>query len=190
MYGLAGLLVGDHAIAEDAVQEALLRAWRNLPHLREPARFQAWLRSLVVNASRDLGRKLGRRRRDVALEWQHEPAAGDQLGTVLDRDQLCRAFRLLNTPERAVLALRYYLDLSGAAAAATLGIPELTYRSRVHRALRALHAILAAEERRTAADAESEARRQIGRGYPRSADASDRFDGHPGLAVSSSPRAS
>lgn len=147
LYGLAGLLLSDRTRAEDAVQEALLRAWRDLPSLREARRFGAWLRRLVVNASRDEGRKLGRRKREIELGPQHERAAGGQLDGLLDRDELSTAFRRLDPEERTVVALRYYLDLSTADAAASLGIREVTYRSKLHRALRTLSAALAADAR-------------------------------------------
>jgi RNA polymerase sigma factor (sigma-70 family) len=150
LYGLAGLLLHDRGRAEDAVQEGLLRAWRDLPRLREPAKFGAWLRGLVINAAHDEGRKLGRRRGEVALRPQHERSAGDELGALLDRDELSRAFGRLTTDQRTVLALRYYLDLPSAEAAASLGMRQVTYRSKVHRALRALRAALAAEAHTTA----------------------------------------
>lgn len=149
LYGLAGLLLADRARAEDAVQEALLRAWRDLPALRDPGRFLPWLRRLVVNAAHDEGRRLGRRRAEVALEPHHDATVSDDLGRLLDRDELSRAFQRLSREERTVVALRYYLDLSTADAAATLGLREVTYRSRLHRAIRALGAALAADARTT-----------------------------------------
>lgn len=150
LYGLAGLLLSDRARAEDAVQEGLLKAWRDLPRLREADRFGAWLRRLVVNASHDEGRRLGRRRREVELGPQHDRASGDELAGMLDRDELGRAFRRLKKEERTVVALRYYLDLSTADAAASLGIREVTYRSKLHRAIRTLGAALAADSRAAA----------------------------------------
>ena len=88
----------------------------------------------MVNASHDEGRRLGRRRREVELGPAADRAAGDDMRAVLDRDEMSRAFGRLMREERAVLALRYYLDLSTADAAATLGIREVTYRSKLHRA--------------------------------------------------------
>lgn len=148
LYGLAGLLLRDRSRAEDAVQDALLNAWRDLPKLRDPARFDAWLRRLVVNAAHDEGRRLGRRRREVELDvTYHGGSVADEFGGLLDRDELMRAFRRLKDEERAVIALRYYLDLSNAEAAAALGVREVTYRSKLHRALRTLNAALAADAR-------------------------------------------
>jgi RNA polymerase sigma-70 factor (ECF subfamily) len=150
LYGLAGLLLPDRSRAEDAVQEALLKAWRDLPKLREPAKFGAWLRKLVVNSAHDEGRRLKRRRPETELKPHHDRAAGDELDGLLQRDEIARAFRRLKEGERTVIALRYYVDLSNADAAATLGIREVAYRSKLHRALRALSAALAADARGTA----------------------------------------
>ena len=150
LYGLAGLLLSDRSRAEDAVQEGLLRAWRDLPKLRDADKFVAWLRRLVVNAAHDEGRRLGRRRREVELGPTHDHAVGDELAGMLDRDEIARAFKRLNPEERTVVALRYYMDLSNGDAAATLGIREVTYRSKLHRAIRALRAALAADARATA----------------------------------------
>ena len=147
LYGLAGLLLPDRGRAEDAVQEALLRAWRDLPQLREVGKFPAWLRRLVVNASHDEGRRLGRRKREVELQPHHDPGEPDELDGLLDRDELSQAFRRLDEQERTVVALRYFLDLSTSDAAATLGMREVTYRSKLHRALRMLNAALAADAR-------------------------------------------
>ncbi|MGH2380231.1 MAG: RNA polymerase sigma factor, partial [Candidatus Limnocylindria bacterium] len=119
LYGLAGLLLSDRTRAEDAVQEALLRAWRDLPRLRDAEKFLPWLRRLVVNASHDEGRRLGRRRHEVDLAPQHDRGGADEFGSLLDRDELSRAFRRLTEAERTVIAMRYSLDLSTADAAAS-----------------------------------------------------------------------
>ncbi len=148
LHGLAGLLLRDPSRAEDALQNALVNAWRDLPKLREPEQFEAWLRRLVVNASHDEGRRLKRRRGETSLAAHHEPrTTGGIGGGLADRDEIARAFRRLKEEERQVVALRYYADLSNAEAAAALGIREVTYRSKLHRALRALQAALAAEAR-------------------------------------------
>jgi RNA polymerase sigma-70 factor (ECF subfamily) len=151
LYGLAGLLLRDHHRAEDAVQEALLRAWRDLPRLREPDRFDAWLRRLVVNATHDEGRRLRRRRGEVELAPHHEPPTSGGMGQLEDRDELLVGFHRLSQEERTVVALRYYLDLSTADAAASLGIGEVTYRSKLHRSLRKLQSALEATRRQARA---------------------------------------
>lgn len=149
LHGLAGLILRDSARAEDAVQEALLKAWRDLPRLRDPERFIAWLRRLAVNACHDEGRRLRRRRGEVALGPEHDRAAraGDGFEAMIQRDELVRGFRGLTQEERTVIGLRYYLDLSTAEAAAALGMREGTYRSKLHRAIRTLSAALAADAR-------------------------------------------
>ncbi len=142
LYGLAGLLVGDAGAAEDVTQEALLRAWRDLPRLRDPERFDAWLHRLVVNAAHDEGRRRRRRGHPVPIGRAAEPVMADGVDALAQRDELAAGFRSLSPPERAVLALRYYLDLSTADAARVVGVGEVAYRSRVHRALNKLrHAI-------------------------------------------------
>lgn len=148
LYGLAGLIVRDRTTAEDAVQDALLKAWRDLPTLRAADRFDAWVRRLVINACYDIGRRR-RRRPEVALVVEHAGALDDTQEQVALRDELERAFRRLTPDERSVIALRYYLDLSSSEAAAALGIGEVALRSRLHRAIRAMAAALAAEARPT-----------------------------------------
>jgi RNA polymerase sigma-70 factor (ECF subfamily) len=149
LHGLAALILRDSNRAEDAVQEALLRAWRDLPRLREVDRFGAWLRRLLVNACHDEGRRLARRRGETELiSAGSEPAvSGDDFADLIRRDEMARGFRGLTEQERTVLALRYYLDLPSAEAAAVLGMRETTYRSKVHRAIRVLGAALAADAR-------------------------------------------
>ena len=60
LYGLARMILRDPDRAEDATQEALVKAWRELPRLRDPDRFEAWLRRLLVNACYDEARRAGR----------------------------------------------------------------------------------------------------------------------------------
>jgi RNA polymerase sigma-70 factor (ECF subfamily) len=148
LYAIAGLLLGDRPAAEDAVQEALLKAWRDLPSLRDANRFEAWLRRLLVNACHDEGRRR-RRRNETPLLGDGHVAPIDAFAGVVRRDELERAFRWLRTEDRAVVVLRYYLELPTAEAAASLGMREGTLKSKLHRALKALAAALAAEARAT-----------------------------------------
>lgn len=148
MYGVAGLITGSHDRAEDAVQEALIHAWRDLPRLREVSKFDAWLHRLLINACHDQGR--GRRRRgetsltDQALTGERDPAQA-----IVDRDELERAFRWLSHEDRAVIVLRHYLGLSTVEAAAVMGMREGTLKSRLHRAMKSMAAAVAAEARPT-----------------------------------------
>ena len=143
----AWLILRDSEQAKDAVQNALVRAWRDLPTLRDPDRFDAWLHRLVVRACIDEARRLRRHRVDVELTEIHAPAVAGVESAIADRDQIERGFRRLDTDQRAVLVLHYYLGLSLDEAADALGIPPGTVRSRLHRATAAMRAALEADAR-------------------------------------------
>ena len=148
LYGTAGLILGDHGSGQEAAQAALIRAWRDLPTLRDPARFDAWLYRLLVNACRDEARKRQRgRQREIALDAQEPMASADPFSRLADRDELDRAFARLTPDQRAILALVHYRDLTVPEAARAIGTPLGTAKSRLHRALDALRAALAAEAR-------------------------------------------
>jgi RNA polymerase sigma-70 factor (ECF subfamily) len=142
---VARLILRDSALAQDAVQEALIRAWRDLPGLRDPDRFDAWLRRLTLNACLDAVRRRRRRPVEVGLSVGVPPFGGDSSGLIADRDQLERGFRQLSFDHRVVLVLHYYEGLAVPAVAETLGIPLGTAQSRLHRALDAMRAALAAD---------------------------------------------
>jgi RNA polymerase sigma-70 factor (ECF subfamily) len=139
---VARLILRDQELARDAVQEAYIRAWRDLPGLRDPVRFDAWLHRLTVNACLDAVRRRRRRPIEVELNPILPPSVGDQTAHVADRDQLERGFRRLSTEQRAVLVLHYYAGMSVPALAETLGVPLGTAQSRLGRALTALRADL------------------------------------------------
>jgi RNA polymerase sigma-70 factor, ECF subfamily len=141
---VARLILRDPDLARDAVQEAYVRAWRNLPGLRDPARFDAWLHRLVVNAALDAMRR--RRRRPIEVDLDPiGPVVADQTSLVADRDQLERGFRRLGPDQRAVLVLHYYVGMPVPAVAETLGIPLGTAQSRLARAMVTLRAAMAAD---------------------------------------------
>jgi RNA polymerase sigma-70 factor (ECF subfamily) len=146
---IARLILHDYTAAEDAVQEALVDAWRNLRGLRDPDRFDPWLNRILVRTCQDARRRAGRRG-TVELPWlvDDAPALGDSQASLAVADQLERGLRLLTIEQRTVLVLTYYLDLSLADAAATIGIPVGTMKSRLNRSLAALRAVLEADERR------------------------------------------
>ena len=146
MYALARLIVRDVDRAEDATQEALVRAWRELPRLRDPSRFQAWLRRLLVNACYDEGRQV-RRRAEVALLIEHHPAIPDARTGIVDRDRLDRAFRRLPLEPRVVVVLSHVEGLTHEEIAATLGLPLGTVKSRARYALAGLRSAIEADER-------------------------------------------
>ena len=140
-------ILRDLGLAEDATQQALLSIWRDLPQLRDPARFDAWSYRLLVRACYA---EAGRTRRwapNIHLLPADEPMAADSLSTVVDRDQLERAFRRLTLDQRTVVVLRHYLDLPLDQVAETLGIPAGTAASRLHYAMRGLRAAVDADAR-------------------------------------------
>ena len=147
---VARLILRDHELARDAVQEAYIRAWRDLPGLRDPQRFDAWLHRLTVNACLDAVRRRRRRPIEVDLSPMLPPTVGDHAGNIADRDQLERGFRRLRAEQRAVLVLHYYVGLSASAVAESLDIPVGTAQSRLNRALTELRAAIAADERQPA----------------------------------------
>jgi len=145
--GAARLITRDIALAEDAVQEALTRAWRDLPTLRDPDRYEAWLHRLLVRSCFDELRKTRARRVEVTLTDKHQPVAQGVESGVVDRDELERGFRRLAPEQRAVVVLHFYLGLSLADTAHALGVRPGTARSRLHRAVRTLRAALDADAR-------------------------------------------
>ena len=129
------------------MQSAFLGAWRDLPSLRDPARFQAWLRRLLVRACYEEADKQRAFRMNVRVV-SIEPAVADSSGALADRDQLERAFRWLTVEQRSVIVLHFYSGLAMTEVSLAIGIPEGTARSRLHYALRSLRGSLDAEGRR------------------------------------------
>ena len=145
---VARLVLNDYARAEDAVQDAYVDAWRDLRGLRDPDRFDAWLNRILIRACQNVRRR-DRRRQTIELPLVIEgPALSDAQVDVANADLLARGLRRLPIEQRSVLVLTYYLDLPQAEAAATIGIPVGTLKSRLSRAINALRAELAADERR------------------------------------------
>jgi RNA polymerase sigma-70 factor (ECF subfamily) len=146
LYAIARLILRDTELAEDATQDALVRAWRDLPTLRDVERFDAWIYRLVVRSCADVGRHRRRWRAQIAI-LPTEPAEPDRASELADRDQLERGLRRLNDAQRTILILHFYLGLSPGEAADALEIPVGTAKSRLHYAIDALRAALAADER-------------------------------------------
>lgn len=146
MDAAARLIMRDPDRAKDAVQEAYARAWRDLAGLRDPDRFAAWLRRLVVNACYDELRRDRRRRMEVEIGELDHRTDEDVERSTLERDLVDRAMRGLEEDERVIVVLYYYLDLSLAEVAATLGIPEGTAKSRLFRARRDLRRAIGVED--------------------------------------------
>jgi RNA polymerase sigma-70 factor, ECF subfamily len=152
---IARLIVRDEGRAEDAVQDALIDAWRDLRGLRDPDRFDAWLYRLLVHACQNVTRRDWRRRRlELPLLATDGPSTPDIQQSNALTDEMERALRRLTVDQRSVLVLSYFVDLSLAEAAMTLGIPVGTMKSRLNRALGALRASLEADARHPAFNAE------------------------------------
>lgn len=156
LHQVAFRILRNRPAAEDATQQAVLSMWRDLPQLRDPARFEAWSYRLLVNACNS---EFRRRKRTLPLiggASAREPVAADEYSRLVDRDQLERGFARLSLDHRVVLVLRYYLDLSLKTIAETLDVPVGTVDSRIHRALARMRETL--EEPEAAAVAQGVAR--------------------------------
>jgi RNA polymerase sigma-70 factor (ECF subfamily) len=141
----ARLILRDGELARDAVQEAMIRAWRDLPGLRDPDRFDAWLQRLLANACLDLVRRRKRRVIEVELTPIDAPATHDLAGGLADRQLLDQALAGLAPGHRAVVALHYLLGMPLPEVARSLGIPLGTAKSRLHYALAAMRITVTAE---------------------------------------------
>jgi RNA polymerase sigma-70 factor (ECF subfamily) len=144
---IAFRILRDADLAEDAAQAALITAWRELRTLRDPDRFEPWLHRILTHECYAEARRRARWTTDIRLlptEGAYDPGG---ILTVDDRDQLERALRRLTLEQRAVLVFRHYLDLSLPEVAERLGIPVGTAKSRLHYAMTALRASLAADDR-------------------------------------------
>jgi RNA polymerase sigma-70 factor (ECF subfamily) len=147
LYAIAQRILRDVDRAEDAVQDALVVAWRDLRGLRDPDRFDAWLRRVVVRECIDHATRERRRTANLRVLPVDGPAAPDQLLTLADRDQLDRGFRRLTPEQRAILVLHHFEGYAPTEIADLLGIPPGTARSRLHHAHRAMRAALDADAR-------------------------------------------
>ena len=134
----ARLILRDADLAQDAVQEALIRAWRDLPGLRDLDRFDAWLYRLTVNACLDLVRRRRRRPIEVQLSPIDTMNVPDHSSAFLEHESVDAALRRLDPGHRAVVALHYLLGMPLSEVAVSLGIPYGTAKSRLHYALTAM----------------------------------------------------
>jgi RNA polymerase sigma-70 factor (ECF subfamily) len=149
LYAAARLILRDDAGAEDATQEALVAAWRDLSALRDPDRFEAWLHRLLVRACHREARR-GRRRWTIEAEVRpSRTAEPDPAIDLADRDELARGFTRLDPDQRTALVLHHYLGLTLDEVALAMAIPPGTARSRLHRAARAMRAAIEADARST-----------------------------------------
>jgi len=147
LYALAHRILRDPDRTDDAVQECLIRAWQQLPGLRDPDRIEAWLRRLLVNACHDESRRTRRRSREVRVLPFEQAGGRDTAADLADRDELERGFLRLSVEQRAVLVMTHYLGMRSAEIADTMGVPVGTVQSRLLYATRAMRAALDADAR-------------------------------------------
>lgn len=146
LYAIAWRILRDADRAEDALQQALIQIWEDLPGLRDPDRFQAWAYRLVVHTSYREARR-ERRWMSRIREIPVDPPGDDSVGAVIDRDEVERGFRRLTPEHRAVLVLHFFVGLPVSEVAQTLGIPVGTAGSRLHYAVRNMRAAFEADAR-------------------------------------------
>jgi RNA polymerase sigma-70 factor (ECF subfamily) len=146
----ARLILRDRELARDAVQDALIRAWRDLPGLRDPERFNAWLYRLTTHACLDIARRRKRRVHEVEMTPLTEPFTGDTSSDVAERELVDEALRHLAPQWRAVVVLHYFVGMPLPEVASELGIPLGTAKSRLHRSLGVMRTTLEAAGERGA----------------------------------------
>lgn len=147
LLAIAYRILRDLGLAEDAVQQTLIIAWRELPRLRDIERFDAWIHRLLVNACYAEARRGQRWAANVRVLPIEGPAAPDDIVTVAQRDQLNRGFQRLPPDQRAVFVFHHYLGLTLPEVADHLGVPLGTVKSRLHYATNTLRAALEADLR-------------------------------------------
>ena len=151
-YRLARAILDNDADAADATQEAFVAAWRNVPHLRDPASFDGWLNRIVANAARSCLRHRVRLR-EIRLDGPDDedaelgPPGGADPGIdhVAQREAIGRAFDRLRLDDRVLLVLHHVEERPIAEIARSLRIPEGTAKRRLHDARRALERAMEAE---------------------------------------------
>lgn len=147
LYAVALLILHDSERARDATQETLIAAWRDIAALREPDRFEGWLRRLLVRACyREARKERTRRRVEVHVE-NIDVGTPDPSREAIDRDQLERGFRILEPEQRVLVVLHYYVGLPLQETADALGLPLGTVKSRLFRSTQLLRATLDADAR-------------------------------------------
>jgi len=144
LYAVAYRILRDTGMAEDALQNALVLAWRRLPKLRDPDRFDAWIHRILVHACYDESQRSRAMSSTIRVLPLDVPSVDDGPAAVADRDELARAFRRLSLEQRAVFVLHHYVGLPLVEVAETLDIPAGTARSRLHYALAGLRTALTA----------------------------------------------
>lgn len=147
LFRVAKNILRDRHVAEDATQQAILDIWRNIRRLRDPSRFNGWSYRLLVHAC------YAEAKRGAPKVGQIEPlsedivSTADEYRTVVDRDQLDRAFRRMSLDYRTVIVLRHLIGMTPEEVAEVLSIPRQTVYSRLRRAEASLQSALEADAR-------------------------------------------
>jgi RNA polymerase sigma-70 factor (ECF subfamily) len=149
VFGVALLTLGDRSEAQDAAQEALIKAIRGLKGFKGDSSFDTWLYRVTVNTCRDFQRRKARQRETPLDGAAPDFLASGPLQTTLDherRQAIWNAVKALDPALREVVVLRYYLDMSGAEIADVTGAPLGTVYWRLHQAREALASLLAEDD--------------------------------------------
>jgi RNA polymerase sigma-70 factor (ECF subfamily) len=152
-YAIAYRILRDVERAQDAVQQAFLLAWRELPRLRDPERFSPWLYRLLVNACYEELRRHRRWTTNISVLPFEGPSTSDPTVSVDDRDTLDRAFSRLTPEHRAVFVLHHHVGLPLVDIADVVGVPVGTVKSRLHHATRSMRAAIVADSQVSSMDA-------------------------------------
>jgi len=155
LFAVAFRILRDTGLAEDALQNALVLAWRRLPHLRDVERFEAWIHRILVHACYDEVQRSRQWSANVRMLPVDGPTTPDETAAVAARDELERAFRGIPVEQRAVFVLHHYVGLPLVEIAEILEIPAGTARSRLHYATQGLRAALIGDAPRMQAEGQS-----------------------------------
>jgi RNA polymerase sigma-70 factor (ECF subfamily) len=155
MFAVAQRILRDFDRAEDAVQQSLVIAWRELPTLRDADKFEAWIRRVLVRVCYVESRRARRMTRNLKLLPIPSDAAPNEEHNFALRDELERGFQRLPIEQKTILVLHHYLGLTPTEIAESLGIPAGTARSRLHYAHAAMRAALDAASRSSGRKADS-----------------------------------
>ena len=147
LFKVAYGILRDRHLAEDAMQQAFLDIWRHLPSLRDAAKYEAWSYRLLVHACYAEAKRKPRWVTDDEVLQTDVLRAPDAYHEVIDRDALERGFQRLTIDHRAVIVLRYLLDMTPEEVADTLGIPRKTVYSRLDRAVQGMRGAIEADSR-------------------------------------------
>jgi len=147
LFKVAYGILRDRHLAEDATQQAFFEIWRSLSRLKDPSKFEGWSYRLLVRACYAEVKQKSGWVPDGEMQPNDEPRARDAFGAVADRDLLERGFQHLSPEHRAVIVLRYLLDMTPEQIADTLDIPRKTVYSRLKRAIVAMRAAVEADSR-------------------------------------------